>query len=194
MEHLQPKESLAIIQKIINERKQKYEQNGVVFIAWGILITISSLVHYFTESYQVWGILMPLGFIFTAVYYFIKGKNAQNKGISLDWTDWIWFIAGLCAQYCGFVLVQSFGEIGFSFINILIFFPFIFAALATALQLKNKLWVTTSILAIIVIFASMTLDFFTWKMNILIPAVVAVLVFLIPGIQLFIDCKNRKKQ
>jgi hypothetical protein len=47
MENLEPKDSLAIISAIISERQQKYEQNGLVFIFWGILIAVSGIKFYY---------------------------------------------------------------------------------------------------------------------------------------------------
>lgn len=191
MEHLDPKESLAIIQKIIGERKQKYEQNGIFFIFWGILIVLASVFHHFTGNFRVWSVLMPLGAVITFVYFFIKGKNLHKKNISSDWTGYIWGVSGLCAMYTGFVLPLFFTPSEFVFLNIIIYLPFIFAAMASALSLKNRLWVTTSFLAICVVFLSLNDDFSSWKVQTLFPAVISVLIFLIPGIQFFMDFKSR---
>lgn len=193
MEHLQPKESLQIIQRIINERKQKYEQNGILFIFWGILIVLASVFNHFTGNYAIWAVLMPLGAVITFIYYFIKGIKSHQKGVSTDWTGYIWGISGLCAMYAGFVLTASFEKNQFVFLNIIIYLPFIFAAIASALSLKNGLWLSTSLLAICVVFLSLNENFSSWKIQTLFPAVIAILIYLIPGIQMFISFKKRKK-
>ncbi len=43
MENLHPKDSLAIIEAVINQRKQKYEENGIFLIFWGILVTLAGI-------------------------------------------------------------------------------------------------------------------------------------------------------
>ena len=85
MEHLQPNDSLKIIQEIINQRKQKYEQNGFFFIFWGILISVAGITQFlmyqfdfhFNKSGFVWLILMPLGFIFTFVTKIAERESAH---------------------------------------------------------------------------------------------------------------------
>ena len=42
---LQPVDSLKIIQDIIRQRKQKYEENGFFLIFWSVLIALSGIVH-----------------------------------------------------------------------------------------------------------------------------------------------------
>lgn len=108
MEHLQPNDSLKIIQEIINQRKQKYEQNGFFFIFWGILISVAGITQFlmyqfdFSKSGFVWLILMPLGFIFTFVAKMREGIKAEKQGKSIDWTGWLWLVAGIGAMVGGF--------------------------------------------------------------------------------------------
>lgn len=191
MENLHPNESLKIIENIISERRQKYEQNGMVFILWGVLIVLSSLVNIFTKSSVSWALLMPLGGILTFIYFYREGKKAKQKGMISDWTGWVWFVAGFCAMYFGFVLVNHLGVSVLNFLNALIYLPFSFAALSSALYLKNRLWVFTSILAIFVLFCEVSFGFSHWKIKVMIPAIEAILLFLVPGIQFYLEHKKR---
>jgi len=69
---LQPADSLKIIQDIIRQRKQKYEENGLFLIFWSVLISVCGIVQfvmlafdYYPEySWIGWAVLMPLGFGF----------------------------------------------------------------------------------------------------------------------------------
>lgn len=191
MEHLQPNDSLKIIQEIINQRKQKYEQNGFFFIFWGVLIMLAGTIHflmyqfdfYFNKSGFVWLILMPLGFIFTFVAKMREGIKAEKQGKRIDWLGWIWLVAGIGAMVGGFT--QS-----FKWIIILIYLPFVMASLATALQLKNRLWVSTSLISFVLVYSSLFINY--GYHSILMTVVLAALLFLIPGIQLYSDYKKRK--
>ncbi|WP_172914968.1 hypothetical protein [Capnocytophaga canis] len=191
MEHLQPNDSLKIIQEIINQRKQKYEQNGFFFIFWGILIMLAGTIHFlmyqfdfhFSKSGLVWLILMPLGFVFTFVAKMREGIKAEKQGKRIDWLGWIWLVAGIGAMVGGFT--QS-----FKWIIILIYLPFVMASLATALQLKNRLWVSTSLISFVLVYSSLFINY--GYHSILMTVVLAALLFLIPGIQLYSDYKKRK--
>ena len=191
MEHLQPNDSLKIIQEIINQRKQKYEQNGFFFIFWGILISIAGITQFlmyqfdfhFDKSGFVWLILMPLGFIFTFVAKMREGIKAEKQGKSIDWTGWLWLVAGIGAMVGGFT--QSFLKL----ITILIYLPLIMTSLATALQLKNRLWISTSLISFVLVYSTLFVNYGYYA--ILMTVVLATLLFLIPGIQLHSDYKKR---
>ncbi|ATA68993.1 hypothetical protein CGC48_10410 [Capnocytophaga cynodegmi] len=192
MEQLQPNDSLKIIQEIINKRKQKYEQNGFFFIFWGVLIMLAGTIHFlmyqfdfhFNKSGLVWLILMPLGFIFTFVAKMRKGIKAEKQGKSTDWMDWIWLVAGIGAMVGGFTQSSK-------WIIVLIYLPFAMASLATALQLKNRLWISTSLISFILVYSTLFINYGYY--TILITVVLAALLFLIPGIQLHSDYKKRNK-
>ncbi|MDO5105223.1 hypothetical protein [Capnocytophaga sp.] len=191
MNNLKPKDSLKIIQEIINQRKQKYEQNGFFFIFWGVLIMLAGMIHFmmyqldfhFDKSGLVWAILMPLGFIFTFIAKFREGIKAEKQGKSIDWLGWIWLVAGIGAMLSGFTQSSK-------WIIVLVYLPFAMASLATALQLKNRLWVTTSFVSFILIYSTLFVNYGYYI--ILMTVVLAALLFLIPGIQLHSDYKKRK--
>ena len=191
MEHLQPNDSLKIIQEIINQRKQKYEENGFFFIFWGILISVAGITQFlmyqfdfhFSKSGFVWLILMPLGFIFTFVAKMREGIKAEKQGKSIDWTGWLWLVAGIGAMVGGFT--QS----SLKLITILIYLPLIMASLATALQLKNRLWISTSLISFVLVYSTLFINYGYYA--ILLTVVLAALLFLIPGIQLHSDYKKR---
>ncbi|ATA92161.1 hypothetical protein CGC56_08340 [Capnocytophaga canimorsus] len=192
MEQLQPNDSLKIIQEVINQRKQKYEQNGFFFIFWGILIVMAGILHFAMlklnfhaeKSVLVWEILMPLGFIFTFVAKMRKGIKAEKQGKSIDWMDWIWLVAGIGAMVGGFTQSSK-------WIIVLIYLPFAMASLATALQLKNRLWIGTSLISFILVYSTLFINYGYY--TILMTVVLAALLFLIPGIQLHSDYKKRNK-
>ncbi|CEN54377.1 hypothetical protein [Capnocytophaga canis] len=191
MEHLQPNDSLKIIQEIINQRKQKYEQNGFFFIFWGILIMLAGTIHFlmyqfdfhFSKSGLVWLILMPLGFVFTFVAKMREGIKAEKQGKRIDWMGWLWLVAGIGAMVGGFTQSSK-------WIIILIYLPFVMASLATALQLKNRLWVSTSLISFALVYSTLFINY--GYHSILMTVVLAALLFLIPGIQLYSDYKKRK--
>ena len=70
-----PKESLNIISKAINQTRENLKEQSFYFILWGWLISIASLSHYLiikltdiAYSYIPWLILIPLGWIISIFY------------------------------------------------------------------------------------------------------------------------------
>ena len=190
MKHLQPNDSLKIIQEIINQRKQKYEENGFFFIFWGILISVAGITQFLMYQFDfhfsklgfVWLILMPLGFIFTFVAKMREGIKAEKQGKSIDWTGWLWLVAGIGAMVGGFTQSSK-------WIIVLIYLPFAMASLATALQLKNRLWISTSLISFVLVYSTLFVNYGYYA--ILMTVVLATLLFLIPGIQLHSNYKKR---
>lgn len=190
MENLQPKESLAIIEQIIQLRKQKYEENGFFFIFWGILIIVASLGHFYMlemnilyeMSYYIWLILMPLGFIFTFVWKMREGIKRKKSKKYDDWYEFLWLIVGILPFFSIYLVYNQ-------HLTLAIYLPFTIACLSTALRLKMKLWIFNSLISIVLCYLSA----YTLHYQLVFAAVIAFLIFLVPGIQLFMDYKKRKK-
>ena len=183
MENLETKDSLAIISAIISERQQKYEQNGLVFIFWGILIAVSGIVNFITKSPLVWGVLMPLSSVITSVYFYIEGRNNVKKRKSKDWVSFIWLVAGICAMLTGF-------SVSYHLIVTIVFLPFVFASLAVSLQLKNRLWLVTSLISLVLSYLPLYVEI-GWYST-LVSSLIGILLFLIPGCQFYFNHKRQK--
>ena len=192
---LQVSDSLKIIQSVINQRKQKYEENGFFLIFWSVLIMLAGVLqfamlitnYYPKQSGFVWLILMPLGFVVNFIIKYKEKKVATQKNY-VDWLDWIWAVAGINAIFAFLVPLSPFGK--FQIAILVIYLPFAFVALAVALQLKMRLWVTTSLIAIVIIYSVLYCQY-----GIFLPllcSIVACLLFLIPGVQLYIHHKKQQ--
>ena len=78
---LQPQESLAIINSMIQTAKNKLADDGFYIIFWGWLVFAASLIHYtgiqtgFYQAGVVWPILMPAGGLVSYLY----GRKANKK-------------------------------------------------------------------------------------------------------------------
>lgn len=190
MENLHPKDSLAIIETVINQRKQKYEENGIFLIFWGILVALAgigqflmiTLNFYPEKSGLVWLFTMVPGFIFTFLWKMKEGIRAKKQQKTEDWSDFLWLVTGSMAFASMFIVNNS------KFITMMIFLPIGIASLSSALRLKNRLWIFTSLISIVLAYSTV---FFWSGYQPLIMAIIAVLSLLIPGIQLHLAYKKR---
>ncbi len=113
---LTPEQSLLLIAKTIEETKERFKENGHVFIVWGCLTVIvfgSQLILSLMEYYKIaWYpvFLFPLGGIYM-LYIWIKEKK-QNKpktiiGNILGTLGWVF---GLNLMIMGFFFSHELGE------------------------------------------------------------------------------------
>ena len=149
---LQPADSLKLIQDIIRQRKQKYEENGFFLIFWSVLICLSGIIqfvmlatdYYPRYSWIGWGVLMPLGFFISFFSKMKEGARNRKEKKRTDPLDWLWLVAGLGAISC-FCLPFSNWK-NYEIAMLVIYLPFSFVSLAIALHLRVSLWVVTSIM------------------------------------------------
>ncbi len=193
MENLSPQESLKIIESIIERRKQKYEENGFLLMFWGALTVIAALAQYIMIinnfghiSGYAWLFTMVPGFIFTIIYSIVKRKKNTKQNVSNDTFGFVWFAAGTAAMLTGFIFLQKIW--GQSFLLVM-YMPFIFASLTSSLAIKNKLWLILSILSLMIAYASLFVGFMYFP---LISALLSLILYLVPGINLFINYKKRQ--
>lgn len=194
---LQVADSLKIIQSVINQRKQKYEENGFFLIFWSVLIMLAGVVqfamlaadYYPKQSGLVWVVLMPLGGLYS-LWYKLKTVEPQKprKGYN-DWTDWLWFVAGFNAIIAYLIPWTIFDSFLTAFL--IIHLPLVFVALTMALQMKMKLWIATCLSSFVVIYAVQFINFSQEICLPLLSAVLAGLLFLVPGIQFHNEYKKR---
>lgn len=192
MEDLTSQDSLKIIQAVIDQRKRKYEENGAFLLFWGVLIMIAGIAQYAmiqmgngNISGYAWLFTMVPGAIISYISGYKKAKKAVKKERTTDMLGWVWAFAGALALANGFFFGSKFG-IGFTFV---LFAPFCIAAMASALSLRNYLWICLVILATILAYISL---YIPWHYHPLISASIAFLAFLLPGLQLYLNYKKRK--
>ncbi len=192
MENLTTQDSLKIIQTVINQRKRQYEENGKFLLFWGVLIMMAGIsqfimikMGYGNISGFAWFFTMIPGAIITYISAYLDSKKAIKNHESLDLMGWLWGFAGAMALISGFLFGNKFGIA----ITFTIFIPFCIAAMASALQLKNYLWIFLTIIAAIIAYGSL---FTPYLYHPLISALIAFLVFLLPGLQLHLNHKKRQ--
>ena len=188
-----PNESLQIIQKMIEQRRIKYEENGLFILVWGILVCFAGLLQFLliqsgkgSTSYLAWVVTLIPGAIITFIAKFKQGYNNRKAEQPTDSFGLIWALAGFMAILTGFFFGAKFG-IGFT---AMMYAPFCMAAFATALRLNDKVLIAASLLATFIAYASLFIPFVYHP---LIAAIIAIVLMIIPGLKLFSDYKKRQR-
>ena len=93
---LHPKESLQLINSMINTAKNKLADDGFLFIFWGWLVCGAALIHYTTimlnipYGYWVWPVLMPLGGIVSGIYGAMQKKKSTVRTYIDTYLGYLW--------------------------------------------------------------------------------------------------------
>ncbi|HYJ65708.1 MAG TPA: hypothetical protein VEV62_18330, partial [Parafilimonas sp.] len=105
-----PQESLQLIESMINRAKDKYAEDGSMYLMWGWLVFICSLfqfvlLHVFQYEYHyiVWLVTIPF-FIFQ--YLYVSKKQKQQKVVTYTDTivGYVWMTFAIVIILLGFVV------------------------------------------------------------------------------------------
>jgi hypothetical protein len=109
-DNFSPQQSLQLIESMINRAKDKYAEDGSMYLMWGWLVFICSLLQFlllhtfqYEYHYIVWLITIPF-FIFQ--YFYVRKKQRQQKVVT--YTDYIvgyvWITFAVVIVLLGFVV------------------------------------------------------------------------------------------
>ncbi|MEE9374157.1 MAG: hypothetical protein V3V00_13980 [Saprospiraceae bacterium] len=189
-----PEQSFKLINQIIENKRISYEENGNNILMWGIAVMVAGIGQYVlaytsigAKSGIIWVFTMIPMFIYTFYSFYKKEKNSRGRiNNSYEWnvSGMAWLMAGCMAMLNGFIFQRYYG-IGFTTV---MFLPFGVAALITALTIKKNSFIYLTLLAISVAFYAMFIPF---KYHSLVTALIAFLMFFLPGLLLNREFKKR---
>ena len=110
-EQLNEKESFAIIEQMINRAKNNFSESGTLFLVWGLVILICSIVHFsagyffnYEKGQYIWT-LTWLGSIFQIFYLRRQNRFKKVKTWSDDIIKYLWLIFFICIALLVFILI-----------------------------------------------------------------------------------------
>lgn len=101
-DNFSPKDSLQLIDNMINRAKDRFTENGFLYLLWGWLIFISAVSHFILlktrllkHPEMIW-MSCWVAIIFQIVYLVRKNKKVKVKTYSDGIMDNIWMCFGIC--------------------------------------------------------------------------------------------------
>lgn len=101
-ENFSPKESLLLIDSMINKAKNRFTENGFLYLLWGWVVFICALFHFiaiklslFKHPEWVWTSTWAV-VIFQVIYLVKAKKKVKVKTYSDGIIDAIWICFGIC--------------------------------------------------------------------------------------------------
>lgn len=184
-------DSLDLIERVIEQTRERYEENGVNITLWGLAVIIAGVSAFILtqtghgdQSGLPWLLtILPL-FVYTFIRGAKKGRSNKMKN-AFHLADSAWLMAGIFALITGFILRP---QLGLGFLPAL-YLPFCIAALVTALHLKNRVFVGLTIASSALAYTAV---FIPVDYHSLLSAGLALLMFFIPGLMLRADYNRRQ--
>ena len=191
---LTPQQSFDLINSIIDRQRIAYEEKGYNILIWGIGVMAAGIIQYIllhTPWRNLHGltwffIIIPLFFYSAYSGYSDRKKYLSEGGNKNVWdvNGMIWLSVGILGMLNGFI----FRELVSCAFTTLIFLPFCVAGMATALSLKKKSFIYLVIIAVIICYLAL---YIPMNHHPLIASAISLFLFVIPGIILLKDYKQR---
>ncbi|HQQ94644.1 MAG TPA: hypothetical protein PLQ93_08830 [Bacteroidia bacterium] len=122
---LRPEESLALIQGLMTQAKNKLADNGFYIILWGWLVFSASVLTYVSLllgsdlGSLSWPVLMPLGAIVTLVYSRKSRRNDKVRTYVEHYLTFLWIAFGIALSLCLIMMGKHGLEASYFFLMLL---------------------------------------------------------------------------
>jgi hypothetical protein len=187
---LSHEKSFELITQVINHARNKFEENGFIYMFWGLLIAIASISQFILLKNEYFDInwypylLMPMGSIYSG-YYFSKkkGKNKRNQISKI--ISFIWIAISVNVMILGFVFAPILKQ---NLIPLLIILLSI-GVIVSGVSVKSKLLLFSGIFINLSAFICFKID---WIYQPLLMGIVSIIAIFIPGIILMLQHKRKE--
>lgn len=186
---LTPEKSFEIITQVIREAKTKFEENGFIYVFWGVLNALASISQFILLKNEYYDInyypyfIMPLGGIYTGYYFYKKRKNKSNQISKIIGIAWI--SVSLNIMFLAFLFSPVLKENLTPILLVLLGIGVVISGGA----IKSKLILFSGIFINISGFICFKLD---WINHSLLMAIVSIIALLIPGLILMMEYKKKQ--
>ncbi|MBL7702375.1 MAG: hypothetical protein JNM14_09000 [Ferruginibacter sp.] len=112
-DNFSPKDSLQLIDSMINQAKNRFSENGFLYLLWGWLILICSVGHFifikldlFRHPEIIWASTW-LAVIFQVFYLLRKRKKDTVRTYSENIVGYVWMVFGVSMGMISFILSKT---------------------------------------------------------------------------------------
>ncbi len=186
---LSPEKSLELITQVITQARNKFEENGFIYMFWGALIAITSISQFVllkNEYYEInWYpyLLMPIGAIYSTIY-FSKKKRKNKQNLISKIVSALWIVLSINMMILGFLFANNLKENLIPIILILLSI----GTIVSGTSIKSKLLLYSGIFIGLSAFSCFYLE---WIYHPLLMGIVSIITILIPGIILMVQHKRK---
>ena len=187
---LSPEKSLELITQVITQARNKFEENGFIYMFWGVLIAITSISQFVLLKNEYYSInwypylLMPIGAIYSTIY-FSKKKRKNKQNLISKIVSALWIVLSINMMILGFLFGNNLKENLIPIILILLSI----GTIVSGTSIKSKLLLYSGIFIGLSAFLGFYIE---WIYQPLLMGVVSIITILIPGIILMVQHKRKE--
>ena len=183
-ETITQQESLALIESMINKAKNRFSENGFLYLLWGWVILFCSLgqfvllyiVHY-PKYYLVWTSTW-LALIVQAVYLYKRKKKARVSTYTHEIVGYVWIAFVILMFILGFVVGRMVGTQYYMFANVVFLALYGMPTFLSGIILRFRPLIIGGISCWVL---SVIASFTTFQFQLLFLAAGVVIAWIIPG-------------
>lgn len=187
---LSPEKSFELITQAINQARNKFEENGFIYMFWGVLIAITSISQFILLKKEYYDIswypylIMPIGSIYSG-FYFSKKKEKRKQNQISKIVSFNWIAISVNIMILGFVFAPTLKQ---NLIPIIIILLSI-GVIVSGVSVKSKLILFSGVFINISAFICFKID---WIYHPLLMGIVSIIAIFIPGIILMLKHKRKE--
>ncbi len=173
-------ESFAVIKQVIVEARMRFQQNGWLFIFWGLVIAAVSFTNYFLlkagvrKPYLInW--VYVVAAIITFVYFSFKYKRVKTNNVLVNLLGWMWLVININ------IFVIGFGFHNLGFISVFVIMLIVSLGYFVG-SLMIRSWILVLGALVMNISAYIILFLKTFEQLLLLIGFVALICIFIPGV------------
>ena len=190
-ENFSPKDSLQLIDSMINQAKNRFSENGFLYLLWGWLVLFCALGQFILEQLQLFKhpemIWMStwLALIFQIFYLRREKKKEVVKTYSEHIVNYVWVSFGICMFLLAIILGRSEGWANaYSLFLMLYGIPIFLSGVVMQFKSLKVGGISCWVLAVIAAFTPR-------EFGLLFLAAAMVVAWIVPGYQLRKKFKNQ---
>lgn len=113
-EKFDPLQSLQLIESMINRAKNRFSDNGHLYLLWGWVVFICSLIHFAAIKWQLWPNpeMIWMGTWAAFIYQFIYMARHRRKSRVSSYADGLLKVVWLVFVGCGVIMAFAIGRSG----------------------------------------------------------------------------------
>ncbi len=187
---LTPEKSFELITQVITQARNKFEENGFIYMFWGALIAITSISQFVLLKNEYYNInwypylLMPIGAIYSAIY-FSKKKRKNKQNLISKLVSALWIVLSINMMILGFLFANNLKE---SLIPVILILLSV-GTIVSGTSIKSKLIFYSGIFIGLSAFLGFYLE---WIYQPLLMGAVSIIAILIPGMILMVQHKSNE--
>jgi len=183
-DEMTPEKNLLLIESMINRAKDRFSENGHLYLLWGWVIFFCSIGHFillnvlqYERHYMIWMVTWVVA-LYQIIYLARRKKKEKVKTYTGDIMGYVWLAFVIAMFLMGFILARGEGQNYYRLINPFFLMLYGIPTFLSGIILKFKPLITGGVLCWQLTIVS---TFIPYDYQLLLLSVAMLVAWIIPG-------------